>query len=113
MTKLFLALGAAAVALSAAPAEAKHYTNHTACSKWHHGRCIAWHRMTRAQARRAGYAVGHRFAPSFAYTDYSALPQPLVTRYHLRDNWRYVNQDGRIYVVNPHTYRVTRVIRVP
>ena len=114
MTKLLLAAGVAAVALTATPSEARrHYTNYTKCTKYRHGRCIAWHRMTRAQARRAGYAVGHRFAPSFAYTDYSALPQPVVTRYHLRDNWRYVNQDGRIYVVNPHTYRVTRVIRVP
>ena len=113
MTKLFLALGAAAVALSAAPAEAKHYTNHMMCAKWHHGRCMTWKRMTRAQARRAGYAVGYRFAPTYAYTDYSALPQPMVTRYHLRNNWRYVNQDGRLYVVNPHTYRVTRVISVP
>ena len=113
MTKIFLALGAAAVAMSAVPAEAKHYTNHVRCSKWRHHRCVAWHRMTRMQARRAGYRVGYRFAPTYAYTDYSALPQPVVTRYHLRDNWRYVNQNGRIYVVSPTTYRVTRVIRVP
>ena len=110
MTKLFLALGAAAVALSAMPAEAKHYTNHMRCSRWHHGRCVTWKRMTRAQARRAGFAVGYRFAPTYAWTDYSALPQPLVSRYHLRQDWRYVNQNGRVYVVNPHSYRVTRVI---
>ncbi|MGZ2412195.1 hypothetical protein ACUXST_001616 [Sphingomonas sp. F9_3S_D5_B_2] len=112
MTKFFLALGAAAVALSAAPADAKRYTNHTTCSKWRHGRCVAWHRLTRPQARRAGYAVGYRFAPTYSYTQYSALPAPLVRRYNLRRDWRYVNQGGRVYVVNPRTYRVTRVISV-
>lgn len=113
MYKLILAAGAAAVALSAAPADAKHYTNITKCSKWRNHRCVAWHRMTRAQARRAGYAVGYRFAPTYAYSDYATLPQPLVTRYHLNRDWRYVNQNGRLYVVNPHSYRVTRVIMVP
>ena len=113
MIKTLFALGAVAVALSAAPAEAKHYTNHMRCAKWHHGRCITWKRMTVKQARRAGYAVGYRFAPNYAWTDYSALPQPLVTRYHLRRDWRYVYRDGRLYVVNPHSYRVTRVVMVP
>jgi len=112
MTKIFLALGAAAVALSAAPAEAKHYTNHVKCSKWRHGRCVAWHRLTRAQARRAGYRVGYRFGPSYSYTEFSTLPQPIVRRYNLRQDWRYVNRDGYIYAVNPRTYRVTRVITV-
>ena len=113
MIKTLFALGAVAVALSAAPAEAKRYTNHMTCAKWHHGRCITWKRMTVKQARRAGYAVGYRFAPNYAWTDYSALPQPLVTRYHLRRDWRYVNRNGRLYVVNPHNYRVTRVVMVP
>lgn len=113
MIKTLFALGAVAVALSAAPAEAKHYTNHMTCAKWHHGRCVTWKRMTVKQARRAGYTVGYRFAPNYAWTDYSALPQPLVTRYHLRRDWRYVNHDGRLYVVNPHSYRVTRVVMVP
>ena len=64
MTKVFLALGAAAVALSAAPAEAKHYTNLTKCVRYHHGRCVAWKRLTRGEARRAGYAdQGHFFLP--------------------------------------------------
>jgi hypothetical protein len=114
MTKVLLALGAAAVALNANPAEARrHYTNHVACVKYRHGRCIAWHRMTRAQARRAGYRVGYAFGPSFGYTDFGALPQPVVTHYHLGPHFRYVNQDGYIYVVNPNTYRVVRVIPVP
>lgn len=111
--KMLLAVAATAVALSAVPAEARHYTNHMACSKWHKGRCVAWHRLTRSQARRAGYRVGYRFAPTYAYTEYSALPQPIVTRYHLRPNWRYVNQNGYVYVVNPQTYRVVRVINAP
>lgn len=113
MYKLILAAGAAAVALSAVPADAKHYTNITKCSKWRHHRCVAWHRMTRAQARRAGYAVGYRFAPTYAYTDYASLPAPFVTQYRLNRNWRYVNQNGRVYVVNPRTYRVTRVLMLP
>jgi len=113
MIKTLFALGAVAVALSAAPAEAKHYTNHMRCAKWHHGRCITWKRMTVKQARRAGYAVGYRFAPNYAWTDYSALPPPRGPRYHLRRDWRYVNRNGRLYVVNPHNYRVTRVVMVP
>ena len=106
-------IGAAAVVLTAVPAEAKRYTNHVACSKYRHGRCIAWHRMTVKQARRAGYRVGYNFGPTYAYTDIGALPQPIVTRYHLRPTFRYVNQDRFVYVVNPRTYRVVRVISVP
>ena len=113
MIKTLFAFGALAVALSAVPAEAKHYTNHMRCAKWHHGRCVTWKRMTVKQARRAGYRVGYRFGPNYAWTDYNSLPQPLVTRYHLRRDWRYVNQNGRLYVVNPHSYRVTRVVMVP
>ena len=111
--KLLLALGAAAVAFTAVPAEAKHYTNITKCTRYHNGRCVAWKRLTRAQARRAGYRVGYNFGPSFSYVDIGTLPQPIVTRYHLRPTFRYVNQDGFVYVVNPNTYRVVRVIPVP
>ena len=113
MTKVLLALGAAAVALTAVPAEARHYTNYTTCTKHRHGRCVAWRKLTRAQARRRGYAVGYRFGPSYSYVDVGTLPQPVVTRYHLGSNFRYVNQNGYVYVVNPHTYRVVRVINVP
>jgi hypothetical protein len=113
MIKALLATAVAAVVLTAAPAEAKRYTNHVACSKYSHGRCVAWHRLTVKQARRAGYRVGYNFGPTFAYTDIGALPPPIVTRYHLRPTFRYVNQDGFVYVVNPRTYRVVRVIPVP
>lgn len=114
MTKLLLAAGVAAVALTATPSEARrHYTNYTKCTKYRHGRCVAWHRMTRAQARRAGYAVGYRFGPSYSYTTYSKLRGSFVTQYHLRPTYRYVNQNGYVYVVNPNTYRVVRVIPMP
>src|SRR6478672_3003300 len=100
MTKTFLALGAAAVALTAMPVEAKHYTNITQCTKYRHGRCVQWKRLTRHEARQAGYRVGYNFGPNFAYVDPDALPPPIVTRYHLGTNFRYVNRDGFVYVVN-------------
>lgn len=111
MTKAFLALGVAAVALTVTPADARrHYTNHVACSKYRHGRCVAWHRLTRAQARRAGYRVGYVFGPSYSYTAYDALPRPYVTRYHLSPDNRYVYNNGYIYVVDPTTYAITRIL---
>ena len=114
MTKALLVLGVAAVALTSTPSTARrHYTNLVKCQKYRHGHCVKWKQMTRAEARRAGYRVGYRFGPSYGYTEFGALPQPLVTRYHLRDNFRYVNQNGFVYVVNPNTYRVVRVITVP
>jgi len=115
MTKSLLVLGAAAVALTgmttAAPATAKRYSNQTTCSKYRHGRCVAWKRLTRAQARRAAqYRVGYRFGPSYSYTSYSALPRTYVTRYNLRPNYRYVYRDNYVYVVNPRTYAVERIL---
>src|SRR3954452_3678826 len=112
MTKTLLALGAAAVAFTAMPAEARHYTNITQCARYRHGHCVEWRRLTRAEARREGYNVGYNFGPRYAYTDLGALPQPIVTRYHLRDNFRYVSRDCHIYVLNPNTYRVVRVLDV-
>jgi hypothetical protein len=114
MTKTFFALGAAAVALTAMPAmqaNARHYSNQVRCTRWHNDRCVSWNRMTRGEARReAEYRVGYSFGPSFGYTDVAALPQPFVTRYRLHNNFRYVNQDGYVYVVNPNTYRVVRIL---
>jgi hypothetical protein len=104
-----LALAGAAVALTTVPADARRHSD-AACAKHEHGRCVAWRDMTDRQARRAAYRVGYTFGPSYGYTEFSALPQPIVTRYHLRDNGRYVYRDGYVYVVNPHTYRVVRVI---
>lgn len=105
MTKALLALGAAAAAITAMPAQAgQHRTGPVTCAHWRHGVCVAV---------RPRYNVGYAFAPSYGYTEYSALPQPVVTRYHLRNNYRYVNQDGYVYVVNPRTNRVVRVISAP
>jgi hypothetical protein len=87
MPKTLLAIAASAVALAATPAVARHHVT--------------------------VYRVGYAFGPSYSYTDYSALPQPVVTRYHLRDSYRYVDENGYVYVVNPKSYRVVRVIRVP
>jgi hypothetical protein len=111
MTKAFLALGAAAVALTAVPAEARHYSNMTTCTKYRHGRCVAWKRLTRAQARRVrAYRVGYVFGPRYDYTAYSAIPQPYVTRYHLSPDYRYVYSGNTIYVVDPTTYAITRIL---
>jgi hypothetical protein len=110
MIKAFLALGAAAVVATAVPAEAKRYTNITKCTKYRHGRCVQWKRLTVRQARRAGYAVGYRFGPRYAYTTYRALPRVYVQRYDLSPNYRYVYRDNYIYQVDPTTYAVTRVI---
>jgi hypothetical protein len=84
-----LALAGAAVALSAMPADARHHRHHV-----------------------RAYRVGYVFGPDYSYTDFGALPQPIVTRYHLRENFRYVNRNGFVYVVNPDNYRVVRVITV-
>ena len=86
MRNALLVLAGAAVALTAVPADARRYDRET-------------------------IRVGYTFGPSFAYTEYGALPQPVIRRYHLRNNFRYVNRDGFVYVVNPRTYRVVRVIR--
>jgi hypothetical protein len=109
MKKLFLALGGAAVALTAIPAEARHYSNLVTCTKHRHGRCVAWKRLTRKQARHA-YRVGYVFGPKYAYTPVTAIPQPVVTRYSLTPDYRYVVSGPTIYVVDPTTYAVTRVL---
>jgi hypothetical protein len=107
MMKVMLALGTAAVALTATPSDARrHYTNATTCAKWRHGQCVKWKRLTRHQA----YRMGYRFGPSYSYTSYSALPRTYVTRYHLAPRYRYVYQNGYIYVVDPTTYAVMRIL---
>ena len=113
MTKFMLALGVAAVALTATPSDARrHYSNVTKCTKYRHGRCVAWHRLTRAAAARQAYRVGYVFGPNYGYTAYTALPGTIVERYRLRPGYRYVSSNGYVYVVNPRTYRVVRVIPV-
>jgi hypothetical protein len=108
MTKTLLALGAAAVALSAAPADARH-RSHDVCAKWRHGHCVRWV-SRRAMARHARWNSGYRFGPRYSYTSYRALPRTYVSRYDLSPDYRYVYQDNYIYVVNPRTYAVERII---
>lgn len=114
MKKLVLALAGAAAAvagLAAVPAQARHYTNHVVCARWHYHRCIVWRRLTVRQARRAGYRVGYVFGPNYAYTPVTAIPHPYVVRYRLSPDYRYVYQGGYIYVVDPTSYAITRIIR--
>lgn len=112
MTKIFLALGAAAVALTAVPAEGHNRHHGRVCAKWRHGHCVRWsnHGYAMSTARPARYKVGYVFGPSYSYTAVNALPQPYVRRYDLSPDYRYVYRDNYIYVVDPTTYAVTRVI---
>ncbi len=104
MRRVFLALSGAALALTFAPAGAKDKTY--VCTRWHDGVCVTTHRVKGT----APYAVGYAFGRTYAYTPYSDLPPPVVTYYHLDSNGRYVYTNGYVYVVDPTTYAVTRVI---
>ena len=105
MMKAILALAGAAVAVTAVPAQAgTHVTGPMTCAHWRHGRCVAF---------RSRYNVGYVFGPRYSYVDVGALPGPVVTRYRLGPRFRYVNENGFVYVVNPNTYRVVRVVPVP
>lgn len=110
MRTMFLALGAVSVAMSAAPTEARHYSHMVQCTKYRHGQCVRWNRLTERQARQAAYRVGYHFGPSYSYVPVSQLPQPIVTQYSLSPDYRYVYRDHYIYVVDPKTYAITRVI---
>jgi hypothetical protein len=113
MTKALVALGAIAAVVSVAPAEAKkHYSNYVECTKVVNGACVQWHRLTRGAAIRAAYSTGHVFGPTYAYTSYYALPHDYTVRYSLDPNGRYVYSNGYIYVVDPTTYAVQRIIDV-
>jgi len=106
MRKLLLALSGAAVALTVAPAGAKDKTY--VCTKWHDGVCISTHRVKGV----APYKVGYAFTPTYAYTPISDIPAPVVSYYHLSPDGRYVYSNGYVYVVDPTTYAVTRVLDV-
>lgn len=100
--KTFFILGAAAVvALGATPAGAQHAGQ---CAVWRHGECARW--MHAQEPWRVGYVFG----PDYAYTNYGTLPQPYVARYHLSPRYRYVYSGSHIYVVDPTTYAVTRIV---
>lgn len=113
MRMVFLALGGAAVAMTAVPAEARHHARHMACTKYRHHRCVAMHRvMARPAMVRHGtrYRVGYVFGPDYRYTAYSALPHTYVTRYHLDPDYRYVYSGSTIYVVDPTSYAITQIL---
>ena len=118
MIKIFLTLGAAAVALSATPAMADRHNNQgnrhnaRACGQWRHGNCVRWdnHGYRVSSARHAMWRTGYRFGPRYAYTSYRTLPRAYVSRYDLSPRYRYVYRDNYIYQVDPTTYAVTRVI---
>ena len=103
MRKILLALSGAAVALTAAPATSKTFT----CTKWKDGVCVSVHRVKGTPPARA---VGYVFGPDYSYTAVSDIPEPVVTYYKLEPNARYVYSDGYVYVVDPSTYAVTRVL---
>jgi hypothetical protein len=108
MRTILLALSGAAVALTIAPASAKDPKTFV-CTQWKDGVCVSTHRV---RGTPAPYKVGYVFGPSYAYTTFSDIPQPVVTYYKLDSNGRYVYSDGYVYVVDPTTYAVTRVLDV-
>lgn len=113
MKKALLALTGAAVALTglsaAAPAEARTVRTKV-CTQWRHHVCVRSRTVVRHTNNR-GYRVGYRFGPSYGYTSYSAIPRTYVQRYNLSPRYRYVyNPGGPVYVVDPTTYAITRVL---
>jgi hypothetical protein len=109
MTKTLLALGAAAVALTgisaSTAADARHRHHGRECTKWRHGHCVSY-----GHHRHARWTTGYRFGPRYGYTSYRALPRTYVRRYDLNPDYRYVYTDNYIYVLNPRTYAVERII---
>ena len=99
--KMPLLLGVAAVVLGAASADAADHQ----CAIWRRGECVHW--LHGHDSWRVGYVFGR----GYAYTNYGALPQPYVARYHLSSKYRYVYSGGNIYVVDPATYAVTRIFK--
>jgi hypothetical protein len=113
MKKLLLSAAGLAVALTAMPAEARHHSrmaSNMVCTKWRAGTCVKMHRVSKSAVRHARYRNGYVFGPRYAYTSYNRLPRAYVVRYDLSPNYRYVYRDNYIYVVDPKTYAVQRII---
>jgi hypothetical protein len=107
MRKVLLALSGAAVALTAAPAALRADPPlPQVCLKWKDGVCVSTHRVKGTSPYKRGYVFG----PTYGYTTYNTLPPPAVAYYHLDPNGRYVYSNDYIYVVDPTTYAVTRVL---
>jgi hypothetical protein len=105
--KFLIAASAVAVALSAAPTLAQTTTvaKGVTCTKYVNGQCTETHKVK--------YKVGYVFGPTYTYTPITDIPQTVVTQYSLAPDYKYVSVDGNIYVVDPHSYAVTKVITVP
>jgi hypothetical protein len=108
MRNVLLALSGAAVALTAAPAAlSADPPLPQVCLKWRDGVCVSTHRV---KGTPPPFSSGYVFGPTYAYTPFTALPAPAVSYYHLNSDNRYVYANGYLYVIDPTTYAVTRVI---
>lgn len=57
------------------------------------------------------FREGQRLPSGYRYyTDFDDIPLELRTRYTLDDDYRYIYRDNRIYVVDPQTSLITRII---
>jgi hypothetical protein len=66
--------------------------------------------MPPGQAKRL-FRTGQRVSPNYKYyTPYGDIPAPLVTQYGLTDQYHYIYRNNVIYVVDPVTNLVTRII---
>ncbi|HEX2804274.1 MAG TPA: hypothetical protein VHN55_09900 [Sphingomicrobium sp.] len=66
--------------------------------------------MPPGQAKRI-FREGQRVAGNYRYyTPYGDIPLSLRDRYDLSDDYRYIYRDNAIYVVDPATSLVTRII---
>ncbi len=110
MRKILLALSGAAVAMTAAPALADKQKM-LVCDKWRDGVCVSTESV-KVKGTAPTFAVGHVFGPTYSYVAANDLPQPIVTYHRLNPAHRYVYADGYVYVVDPTTYAVTRVLDV-
>jgi hypothetical protein len=115
MFKPLLALTGAAVVMTAAPAEARHHhmrTSTTVCTKWRHGTCVRSRTVVRSARamNNMRYRVGYRFGPDYSYSAFNTIPTRYVSRYSLNPDYRYVYSGNTVYVVDPTTYAVTRVL---
>lgn len=108
--RTLIALAAASVIATAVPAQARDYSNVVKCVKVVDGRCNKWDRLTDEQAAKAQWKMGYVFGPNYSYTAVNAIPQNYVTEYGLDPNGRYVYQNGYLYVVDPSTYAVNKII---
>ena len=102
MRKVLLMLSCAALALPITSANAKTYV----CTKWKDGICLSMHRVKGTPP----HAVGYVFGPDYSYTAVTDIPQPVVTYYKLGSDARYVYSDGYLYMVDPTSGAVTKVI---